>query len=186
MPVIKPKLPSPAPSGGRRATLGLLLGLPCLALTGCAEKPQPEHPLVGKSLPEFSLTRLSGDAFMYRPREQYPLVLNFWATWCAPCRAEMGGLERVHQALAPKGLELIGISLDEDINLVREYLLQEKISFPIYRDPNSVTSRRILGKAFGLPTTVLVGRDGVVRKVVRGERRWDESPELDGIQALLA
>lgn len=112
------------------------------------------------------------------------LLLNFWATWCPPCRAEMAGLERLYRRLQGAGLALFGISIDDDVNLVREFVLQNGISFPILHDRSgALTQGRLALRSF--PTTILVGRNGLVSDVVIGERRWDASPTLDAVRSLL-
>lgn len=97
----------------------------------------------------------------------------------------MGGLDRLYRELHEAGLGIYGISVDDDINLVREFVLQNRIGFPILWDRSAaVTQGRLALRVF--PTTVLVGRDGRVAEVVVGERRWDAPPMQDTVRALLA
>jgi peroxiredoxin len=166
----------------RRRLLGVIAGAPWLL--SC----QPDNfvnsdVLKGKPLPDFSLPDLSGNlksSFDFKGR---PLLLNFWATWCAPCRAEMASLENIHREFKPSGLSLIGISVDEDLNLVREFLLQEGIGFDVLSDPKSLVSASVFGVS-ALPLTLLIGRSGVVQRVELGERQWDQMPAKGWVAGL--
>ena len=113
-----------------------------------------------------------------------PALLNFWATWCSPCRAEMGGLDRLYREFGNAGLAIAGISVDSDANLVREFLLQQGIGFPVLWDRGGEVSKKAL-EVRVFPTTVLVRRDGIIADVVLGERAWNESPARDWVRALL-
>lgn len=100
-----------------------------------------------------------------------PLLINFWATWCPPCRKEMGDLGALHSKLGPKGLQLIAISVDADRNLVKEYVLREKLGFTVLVDEAQQWSATAL-RVPGFPTTYLVGADGLIREVWVGPRSW--------------
>lgn len=113
-----------------------------------------------------------------------PLLLNFWATWCPPCRAEMAGLDRLHRSLGAAGLVVFGASVDDDANLVREFILQQGIGFPMVWDRAGKMAKMTLGIR-GFPTTLLVRRDGVIADVVTGQRDWDGAPARGTVQALL-
>lgn len=162
--------------------LGLLAAAPFL-MAGCREKTSEAVLAAGKPFPEFQLPDLEGR--MLRLDGGSPLLLNFWATWCPPCRAEMGGLERLYREMRSTGLAVIGISIDDDINLVREFVLQSRITFPILIDrAAALTRRRLALRVF--PTTVLIGRSGLVSEVVVGERNWDALPARGMVRALVA
>lgn len=129
------------------------------------------------------LPDLAGRMVNLGGREE-PLLLNFWATWCPPCRAEMGGLDRLYRRWHGAGLAMFGISIDEDANLVREFILQTGITFPVLHDRSGVLAQDALA-LHSFPTTILVARDGVVAEVAIGERRWDVSPAEDAVRTLL-
>lgn len=113
-----------------------------------------------------------------------PCLINFWATWCQPCRAEMASLNRLFNDFRPKGLGVFAISVDEDIHLVREYLLQFPLSFPILLDPGGKQARKGYG-INGYPTTLLVARNAVVKEVWVGERNWDAAAMRVACDALI-
>jgi len=126
-------------------------------------------------MPAVELPALDGQPYALLPGNG-PFLLNFWATWCLPCRLEMKSLDRAHDALGPRGLKVIGISVDSDIFLVREFLLRERIKFPILLDRESeMASRRFMVTAY--PSTFLVDAVGRISEIWLGGRDWD-LPEI--------
>jgi thiol-disulfide isomerase/thioredoxin len=113
-----------------------------------------------------------------------PLLVNYWATWCAPCRAEMASLERLSRAVAGR-LEVVGVTFDEDLNLAREWLRRERVSFRSFADPGGRISRGALGVT-ELPQTFLVAADRRVLERTRGAREWDEPRVAQGLLGALA
>lgn len=169
---------------GRRRALGALACLPWL-LAACSRDDNSFSRLEGRALPAIVLPDLNGKSQAIANFPGFPLLLNFWATWCPPCRAEMASLERIHQEFSAAGFHVLGVTLDEDINLVREFLLQERLDFPVLSDPKGRIAVSLLGSG-AVPMSLLIGRDGVIRRVVPGERRWDEAPARDWVKELLA
>lgn len=161
----------------RRHFLATLAGVPLLAACG---KSKP-FAAIGERFPDFSLVDIDGrphDRTAYAGR---PLAVNFWATWCPPCRAEMPDLEQTRRQHADRGLQVLGISIDEDPNPVREFRLRIPVEFPLLLD----TDRQLTNAlgVFSFPTTFLVSRQGLVTEVLVGPRPW---PDYPGIAALLA
>jgi thiol-disulfide isomerase/thioredoxin len=113
------------------------------------------------------------------------VVLNLWATWCAPCRREMPSLDRLQAAHGDDGLKVIALSLDRgDVDKVRDFFAELGIAnLAIYRDPTGRAGREL--GAPGLPTTVVIDRAG--REVGRllGPAEWDSEAALAFIKALL-
>lgn len=104
-----------------------------------------------------------------------PLIVNFWATWCAPCVQEMPELSALQAELAPKDIQLIGIGIDSATNIA-EFSSKYKISYPLYVAGIDGTdlSRAFGNQAGGLPFTVLIGRDGQVKKTYLGRLKMQE------------
>jgi peroxiredoxin len=103
------------------------------------------------------------------------LVLNFWATWCAPCVQEMPELSGLQAELTPKHVQLLGIGIDSPSNIA-EFAAKYKIAYPLYVAGMSGTelSRQLGNAAGGLPFTVLIGRDGQVKKTYLGRLKLSE------------
>ena len=100
------------------------------------------------------------------------LLVNFWATWCRPCREEMPDLERLSNNLDAERFAVIGVSVDEDRNLIKEFLREYRISFPNYQDDRQILVSSLLNiKAF--PVTFLVSPEGVILKTIVGKQLWE-------------
>lgn len=169
-------------TAGRRSFL-CRMGVSPFLVAACGRDEGGSLLAVGKAMPVLDLPDLDGRSGRIGGGG-LPLLINFWATWCRPCRAEMGGLDRLHRKFSNAGLSVIGVSIDTDANLVREFILQQGFVFPIFLDR---AGEKTLGslRIGAFPTTVLVRRDGAVADVVVGERNWDEGPARDGVLALL-
>ncbi|KPJ87878.1 MAG: hypothetical protein AMJ53_17535 [Gammaproteobacteria bacterium SG8_11] len=110
-------------------------------------------------------------------------VLNLWATWCGPCRHEMPSLDRLAGLLDETKFRVVGLSVDQDDHLVREFLIDRKIFFENYLDNHM----RIANDQIGVrvfPSTFFIGADGRLLKVVEGWRYWDTMESIDEIKAL--
>lgn len=137
-----------------------------------ADKPG-EVPIDGV-LRDTPLYGLFGDYRQLSELRGKPLIINVWASWCPPCRAEMGSLERLSHRYAGKQFNMIGISIDDDANAASAFLLQAGITFDNYLD-HKLTLENMLG-ANTIPLTVLVDAKGRILKKFHGGRQWD-SPE---------
>ena len=144
-----------------------------IGLPGCDRT--PARPWKGAAFPAFALAGLDGATHDSREYLGRPLLINFWATWCPPCRREMAALDALDRRLAPRGLQLLAVSVDSDRNLVAEYLRREGLRLTVLIDADQAWSGTAL-QLPGFPTSYLVGRDGRIRDVWIGPRAWDEAP----------
>jgi len=128
----------------------------------------------GGVLREAPLYGFSGDYRKLSELRGKPLIINVWASWCGPCRAEMGSLERLSRRYGGKQFNIIGVSTDDYADAAAAFLRQAKVTFDNYHDRN-LQLEAMLG-ASTIPLTVLVDAQGRVVKKVRGSREWD-SPE---------
>jgi len=117
------------------------------------------------------------------------ILVNIWATWCLPCRVEMPSIELLHQTLAPRGLKVIGVSVDDPGTepQIRDFLKQYGVTFENLHDPKGQEGKvSELYQTTGYPETVIIGRDGIIRKKLIGASNWN-SPENRGlVERLLA
>ncbi len=157
--------------GCRRArAAGALLAV--LVIGGCAQGPDF---LVGRPVPPFSLPALDGGLAGPAAWRGRTVVLNVWATWCPPCREEIPSLQRLSDQLGEERFLVVGLSVDRDANLVREFALRYGIDFPLLLDAERAVAEGLLG-ATGYPLTFLVAPDGRVVERVYGGADWS-SPE---------
>lgn len=111
------------------------------------------------------------------------VLINFWATWCAPCRDEMPSIQRLKEKLAGRPFVILAVNLDEPQSRIEKFLSEVKLDFPILLDPG-----RRVAKGWGariLPASYIVGPDGRVRYTVVGEINWDHEQVVSRITELL-
>lgn len=94
------------------------------------------------------------------------VVIDFWASWCGPCRASFPVLEALHNTYKDKGVVLLGINMDKDAPKMAGFLAEHPVTFPVVRDAAQKVART--AKVPAMPTTVIVGRDGIIREVHAG------------------
>ena len=112
------------------------------------------HPLA----PDFSLTDLSGRKLTLADYRGKVVLLNFWATWCGPCREEVPGFVDLQSKYRDQGLVVIGISMDDDPAPVREFYERYRMNYPVVMGDDALAER--FGGILGLPTTFVIQRDG--------------------------
>ncbi|MDP9025058.1 MAG: TlpA family protein disulfide reductase [Candidatus Eremiobacteraeota bacterium] len=138
--------------------------------------------LAGRPAPLFALRDDRGAPVSLADYRGKVVVVNLWASWCPPCRAEMPDLQRLASAYASRGVVVIGVNQGESAQRARAFSAALRIAFPIWLDPQQQYGR--VFTAAGLPTTVFVGRNGRVVRGVDGALSFDEMRAA--IAALLA
>ena len=152
-----------------------LISLLCvLAATRLAGAPIPEEVQIGQALRQATLQGLNGPSRALSEFRGRPLIINVWASWCGPCRAEMASLERLAWLDEGKGLTIIGISTDDFPDQARTWLKHSNATINQFIDQH-LQMEHMLGAAT-LPLTVLVDAHGRVLEKIYGAREWD-SPE---------
>jgi thiol-disulfide isomerase/thioredoxin len=124
---------------------------------------------------DFTLLGLDGKKIALSSFKGKLVFLNFWATWCPPCRAEMPAMERLYQKLKGKGLEILAVDLQEELKSVQNFVKQNKLSFTVVLDKDGR-----MGATYGarsIPTSYIIGRNGDVLGGTIGGKEWD-SPEM--------
>jgi cytochrome c biogenesis protein CcmG/thiol:disulfide interchange protein DsbE len=131
------------------------------------ESPGDNAPSVGRPAPDFSLPTFAGGTLSLHSLKGKPVVLNFWASWCVPCREETPMLVRLHKVYGPRGVVFVGIDTQDQAGDARRFVAQYHVEYTLV---SAQDERLIDAYALqGLPTTVFIGADGVVvGKVVGG------------------
>jgi peroxiredoxin len=120
--------------------------------------------------PEFELLDLTGRPVRLRDFRGRVVLLNFWATWCVPCREEMPALETLSRELGPRGLTVVGVNFKESREEVDAFVRQYELRFPMVLDADGRTSQ--LYQVFALPATFVVDRQGTLVGTILGIRDW--------------
>jgi len=116
--------------------------------------------------PDFSLHAMTGPNMRLQDQRGRVVMVNFWATWCAPCQQEMPHLNRLYQKYRSSGFVLLGVNVDEDSSKAADAAAKLGITFPVLLDADKRVSK--LYDLSTMPSTVLIDRDGKVRFVHRG------------------
>lgn len=111
------------------------------------------------------------------------VMLNFWASWCGPCRKEMPLLEKIHKKYKKLGFTLLGVNVEQDTRAAKRYLKDVKVSFPVLFDPANKTSK--LYNVSAMPTTILIDRNGNKRFLHKGYKAGYENHYKKEIKKLL-
>ena len=155
-------------------TAGLLLGA-CFAAG--APTAFAAESLLNKKAPEFTRKDLNGVNLDLAGFRGKVVLLDFWASWCAPCLVEMPRFAQWQRRYGPQGLQVIGISMDDDPALARKLYARLKLNYPVAMGDEELG--HLYGGVLGLPLTFLIDRNGEVRAQFRGE------PDLKAIEARL-
>jgi cytochrome c biogenesis protein CcmG/thiol:disulfide interchange protein DsbE len=138
----------------------------------------------GSEAPPFRLPALDGGEVDLASQRGKVVVVNFWATWCPPCVAEMPSLERLHRALAPEGLSVITVATDEDEAELRRFVSGRGLTLPVLKDPGG----RVAGGEYrttGYPETFVLDREGRLLEHKVGPDEWDSAARLARFRGLL-
>ena len=148
-----------------------------LAEAGTAADPMQalglQAPNEAVAAPEFSLSDLAGKKVQLKALRGSLVFLNFFATWCGPCREEMPGMERLFRAHQDKGFVVLAVNVQESAKTVRPFVQQLKLSFPTPLDAEGSVSRDYGVRA--LPVSFLIGRDGNILWRAIGGRDWESA-----------
>lgn len=123
-------------------------------------EPAPE---VGHPAPDFTLRDLDGNAVRLSDLRGEVVFINFWATWCPPCRAEMPEIEAVHQEYKDKGVVVLGVDISEPASTVRQYIQQGGFSWTIVLDSIGEVARDY--QIAAIPTSFFIDQEGIIRAV---------------------
>ncbi len=138
---------------------------------------------VGSVAPEVSLKTLDGKTVSLSDYRGKVVLLNFWATWCPPCAAEMPSMERLNKAMLVYDFVMLALNVEENgAQVVPAFLKNHPHSFPVLLDSDAKAQ-----KAFGVfrfPETFIINKDGVILNHILGAREWDEATTIDYLKFL--
>ena len=160
----------------KNLTLGLLVTV--FAATSLASSG-----LEGQLAPDFALKSSTGENLRLSEYRGNVVMINFWATWCGPCRQEMPLLDELYVRYKRVGFSLLGVNIDDDSRRAMQMIEELGVSFPVLFDARKEVSR--LYEVEAMPVTVLVDRAGNVRYVHHGYKPGYEDKYLDQIRSLL-
>ena len=142
------------------------------------------RPMASQTMaPDFTVTVLAGGEQTLSSLRGQVVFLNFWATWCPPCRLEMPSMERLHERLGNKGLTILAIDLQEPEQTVAEYVADNKLTFSVGLDSNGRVAQMYGIRS--IPTTYIIGKDGEVIAGAVGAREWDSEASVQYFSLLL-
>ena len=141
-------------------------------------------PALGEAVPNFTLRNETGKVVALSEFRGQIVVLNFWATWCPPCLEEMPSLNRFAEKYQGKGIQVIGVSVDENAEAYDEFLAKNQISFLTLRDPAHNTSDLYGTRLF--PESYIISREGRLLRKVIGPIEWTSQQEVKYFDDLLA
>ncbi len=176
----RPALPPPRKPLSRVLPALLVLGLLALPLGGAVA-----HALrAGQAAPEIGLVDQAGRRVDLASLRGKVVLVDFWASWCAPCREELPVLERLYRAHAAEGLVIVGVNVDQSASNMTRFLERNPVTFPVVHDDDHAVAERY--EPTTMPSSYLIDRQGVVREVHRGFRAADAAELESEIRALLA
>jgi len=139
---------------------------------------------IGYRAPGFSLRNLQGNRDGLSNYQGQVVIINFWATWCAPCRAEMPSFEALYRRYRSQGLTILAVSLDKGADeKVRQYVRERGFSFPVLMDTDGEAER--LYPSVSIPFTYVVGRSGRIVARVDGAKNWQSEETFEAVEYLL-
>ena len=158
-----------------RLLTACLISLVCVSLAGAASVKGPA--------PNFTLKSLGGKNLKLSEMTGNVVLINFWASWCAPCREEMPLLNALHKKYQPLGFTVLGVNVEEELDGARRFLKNVPVDFPILLDNTNKVSKQY--KVVAMPTTVVVDRDGNMRYLHEGYKPGDEKKYRQMIKKLI-
>jgi len=139
--------------------------------------------LEGQVAPDFVLRSATGENLRLSEYRGDVVLINFWATWCGPCRQEMPLLNDLYGRYQRVGFNLLGVNIDEDSRRAMQMVQELGVNFPVLFDENKEVSK--LYEVEAMPVTILVDREGIVRHVHHGYKPGYEEKYLTEIRSLL-
>ena len=133
--------------------------------------------------PDFTLKDVQGSNVSLSSLKGKVVLLNFWASWCPPCKAEMPSMNTLYKEIRAKGFEIVAVSTDNSLSPIKEFLAKSRVDFTVLFDEKKAVSREY--KVFSMPTTFLIDRKGFIVEKYYGEYDWTDPEVKKQINKLL-
>ena len=135
-------------------------------------------------MPVFRATTVDGAELSDESLRGKTVLINFWATWCPPCRVEMPTLQTIYSEYKGKGLEILAVNIEPDSNQeIREFMKELRLTFPVLLDPDLKVARNY--RVFGVPVSMLIDHQGIIRARDFGYRDWTDKESRKQLESLL-
>ena len=138
---------------------------------------------LSSSAPDFTLKSVAGANLRLQEQRGQVVLVNFWATWCGPCRQEMPHLNRIYDKYRSSGFVLLGVNIDDDPRAAADLAAKLGVKFPVLLDTDKKVSK--VYDMSAMPATLLIDRDGRVRHIHRGYRDGVEQTYEEQVRSLL-
>ena len=143
-----------------------------------------EKPEVGHPAPDFTLRNLQGNLEGLVNHKDKVIILNFWATWCAPCLEEMPAFEKLYRRYRSQGLTVLAVSLDKgDFSKVQDFVDSNNLTFPVLMDSDGIAEK--LYPSFTIPFTYVIDKDGRMVARVDGAKNWASNETFLALDILI-
>jgi len=150
------------------AVMVVLLLIGCAPVTGTSGTSESTLEQTGDAAPDFQIENLQGNTVSLRSLRGRPVMLNFWATWCPPCRGEMPLIQQIYEEWTgkPPSVVVLTIDIGESKSTVEEYLRSENLNLPVLLDINRDVAE--MYRITGIPTTYFIDAEGTIREIKVG------------------
>jgi peroxiredoxin len=163
--------------------LALVVALPQAARGDAFKELDLLRPGRAAAAADFTVPGLTGGPLRLSDLKGKVVFLNFWATWCPPCKEEMPSMERLYRRYKDKGFTILAVSIDANTAAVAPFVKWLKLTFPIGLDPKMTVANQYSVR--GLPSTFLIDKRGAIAAVAIGPRDWDGKAAHAAIESLL-
>ncbi len=164
-------------------SLAMLFVVSTALLLAACQKPLPAGS-VGGAMPELPVRSVSGGTSTFSGKQGKLLVVNFWAIWCPPCRAEMPSLQKLSDALKGRNVQIIGIAVEDDPHLVDEFLRVTGVRFPTWLVSQQTVEQEL--KMFDYPLTLIIDTDGQILARIVGGLDWHHESIMPLLETMAA
>jgi len=161
----------------------LSIALKTMALLALLQFSNVNADNISGAAPNFTLKSNSGKNLKLSEYRGQVVLLNFWASWCAPCRQEMPLLNKIQKRYQPLGFTILGVNVEEDSAAAKKMLRSMRVNFPILFDTHNIASKAYNVSA--MPSTVLIDKDGKMRYLHKGYKPGDEATYVKWVKKLL-